>query len=87
MNIEVVFMSNLAFYIFQAKWMLCLARGIGIFAWTEKKIEGHPNAINGGLITSRFPVAASSAARKSMIIGTGSTRDGGLSSFFQAENI
>jgi len=35
MNIEDVFMSNLAFYIFQAKWMLRLARGICIFAGTE----------------------------------------------------
>ena len=53
MNIEYVFMADLAFHIFQAKRMLCLAGGICIFAWSEKKVEGHPNAIDGGLITSR----------------------------------
>jgi len=52
MNIEDVFMADLVFHIFQVKWMLCLAGGICIFTWTEKKIEGHLNAIDGGLITS-----------------------------------
>ena len=53
MNIKDVFMADLAFHIFQAKRMLCLAGGICIFAWSEKKVKGHPNAIDGGLITSR----------------------------------
>jgi len=32
MNVKDVFVSNLAFNIFQAKWMLCVSGGIYIFA-------------------------------------------------------
>ena len=45
--------ADLNFHIRQAKGVLGIARGIGILAGTEKKIEGHPNTVDGSLITSR----------------------------------
>ena len=78
-------MSNLAFNIFQAKWMLGIAGSISIFVWTEEKIGGQ---IQSMVAWSRAEGPGSSAALKRMIISTGVTQDGGLvSSFFQVENI
>jgi len=59
MDIKYVLVSNISFNICQAKWMLGID-GISIFAWTLEKINGHPNTIDGDLVTSRRTIEVSS---------------------------
>lgn len=46
-----VLCTDIEFDVLQAKGMLGITSSVGIFTWSEQKVEGHPNAINGSLIT------------------------------------
>ena len=51
-NVGIVAIADLELDVLQSEGMFGIPGGVGVFSWTKKKIKCHPDAINGGLVSS-----------------------------------